>query len=350
VKTSVLQSRLGFTILAAMRSIFEILIRRLVVVIMFGIAIAPLIARADSHPSAWDYAWPRTDFATHSVPFGDILSGGPPKDGIPSIDNPVFIPVADVTSLSDTEPVIGLHVGGEAKAYPLQVLTWHEIVNDEIAGIPVTVTFCPLCNSAIVFDRRLEGRVLDFGTTGNLRNSDLVMYDRQTETWWQQFLGQGIIGDLTGKSLTMMPSRLESWASFRKRSPNGQVLVPNDPNMRSYGRNPYAGYDSADFPFLYRGEMPKDVNPMVRVIAVDDQAWTLPLLRQRISIEAGDLRLTWRPGQNSALDSAAIAQGRDVGNVVVQRQVDGEWRDIVHDITFAFVFHAFRPDGMIHAP
>lgn len=315
---------------------------------ILGVATAPMSAHADSPPAAWESAWPQTDFTIHSVPYSDILSGGPPKDGIPSIDNPQFIPVAEVTTLSDTEPVIGLYVGGEARAYPLQVLTWHEIVNDEIAGVPVTVTYCPLCNSSIVFDRRLGGRVLDFGTTGKLRNSDLVMYDRQTETWWQQFLGEGIIGELTGKSLTMVPSRLESWASFRERTPNGQVLVPNDPAMRDYGRNPYTGYDSADFPFLYRGEMPEDVNPMVRVVAVDDQAWTLPLLRARTPLEAGDLRLTWQPGQNSALDSATIARGRDVGNVVVQRQVDGQWRDTVHDITFAFVFHAFRPDGTIN--
>jgi len=314
------------------------------------VAIAPRGAAADSHPSAWNYAWPNTAFETHSIPYSDILSGGPPKDGIPSIDYPKFIAVENVSSLSDTEPVIGLHVNGVAKAYPLQVLTWHEIVNDEIAGIPVTVTFCPLCNSSIVFDRRLGDRVLDFGTTGKLRNSDLVMYDRQTETWWQQFLGEGIVGELTGQSLTMIPSRLESWASFRDRSPGGQVLVPNDPSMRSYGRNPYAGYDSADFPFLYNGEMPDNVNPMVRVVAVADQAWTLDMVRERKFLEVADLRLTWSPGQNSALDSAAIDQGRDVGNVTVQRRTDGIWRDTVHDITFAFVFHAFRPGGTIHIP
>lgn len=338
----------GLVILVTMKSMLRILVPWTVAFAMTGAIMAPRVASADSHPPAWNYAWPQTDFATHSVPYDDILSGGPPKDGIPSIDNPVFVSVGEVTSLSDTEPVIGLRVGGEAKAYPLQILTWHEIVNDEIAGIPVTVTFCPLCNSSIVFDRRLDGRVLDFGTTGNLRNSDLVMYDRQTETWWQQFLGEAIVGELTGRSLTMLPSRLESWVSFRELSPDGQVLVPNNPNMRSYGRTPYAGYDTSDFPFLYQGEMPKNVNPMVRVVAVDDQAWTLPLLRQRTSIAVGNLRLTWQPGQNSALDSAAISQGRDVGNVVVQRQVEGEWLDTVHDVTFAFVFHAFRPSGTIH--
>lgn len=303
-----------------------------------------------NYPPSWDSEWPNTDFSKRTVPYAEILSGGPPKDGIPAIDRPKFVPASGVTDLSDTEPVVGLHINGEAKAYPLRILTWHEIVNDEIAGIPVTVTFCPLCNSSIVFDRRLDGNVLDFGTTGKLRNSDLVMYDRQTETWWQQFLGEGIIGELTGRSLKMLPSRLESWASFRERAPDGQVLVPNDPYMRSYGRNPYVGYDSSSYPFLYRGSMPDGINPMARIVAVENQAWALSLLRQQTTIEVDDLRLSWASGQNSALDTAAINQGRDVGNIVVQRMVDGVWQDAVHDVTFAFVFHAFRPQGTIHTP
>jgi len=323
-----------------------------VAIFVIGALIPPADAQTDvSYPPSWNYEWPNTDFARHSVPYSEILSGGPPKDGIPAIDHPKFVSVSEVTNLIDTEPVVGLLIGGEAKAYPIRILTWHEIVNDEIAGTPVTVTFCPLCNSSIVFDRRLDGKVLDFGTTGKLRNSDLVMYDRQTETWWQQFLGEGIIGEMTGRSLTMLPSRLESWASFRKRAPDGQVLVPNNPDMRSYGRNPYVGYDSASSPFLYRGDMPEGINPMARVVAVDNQAWALSLLRERSPIEADGIRLTWAKGQNSALDTAAIGQGRDVGNITVERQSgDGAWQDAVHDVTFAFVFHAFRPNGTIHKP
>lgn len=303
---------------------------------------------ADTPPTSWNYEWQNTDFTQHSVPFDEIMSGGPPKDGIPSIDNPVFIPVSGVSGLSDMEPVIGLFVGGEAKAYPIRILTFHEIVNDEIAGIPVAVTFCPLCNSSIVFDRRKDGEILDFGTTGKLRNSDMVMYDRQTESWWQQFLGEGIVGEQTGVKLRVFPSRLESWADFRERAPNGQVLVPNNPNMRPYGRNPYVGYDSAAFPFLYRGDMPTGIKPMVRVIAVENEAWAMPLLRDRGSIDTGSLILSWNAGQNSALDSSDIADGRDVGNIIVQRRENGQLVDVIHDVTFAFVFHAFRPDGTIH--
>jgi hypothetical protein len=305
------------------------------------------LALADDHPSSWDYEWQTTDFSRHSVPFDEIISGGPPKDGIPSIDAPVFVPVSDITGLTDMEPVIGLIIDGEAKAYPIRILTFHEIVNDEIAGIPVAVTFCPLCNSSIVFDRRHNGQTLEFGTTGKLRNSDMVMYDRQTSSWWQQFLGQGIIGELTGAKLRMLPSRLESWADFRARAPRGQVLIPNNPNMRPYGRNPYVGYDTAAFPFLYRGDMPDGIKPMVRVIAVGNEAWAMQVLRDKGRIEKGDLILSWHAGQNSALDSSSISQGRDVGNILVQRQESGQLIDVVHDVTFAFVFHAFRPDGII---
>ncbi len=301
-----------------------------------------------ANPNIWRGEWPDTDFTKHSVDLGEIMSGGPPKDGIPSIDDPKFVAVAESEDLLPREPVIGLTVNGESRAYPLRILTWHEIVNDVIGGVPVAVTYCPLCNAAIVFDRRVEGRVLEFGTTGKLRRSDLVMYDRTTESWWQQFLGEAIVGELTGTRLEMLPARLESWERFSKRHPDGQVQVPNNPNMRSYGNNPYSGYDSARRPFLYRGDYPEGIAPMAYVVAVGDEAWSLDLLREKGRIESGDLVLTWEAGKASALDTRAIPEGRDIGNVVAQRQGAAGPEDVVYDLTFAFVFHAFRPDGTIH--
>lgn len=240
------------------------------------------------------------------------------------------------------------------RAYPLSILIWHEIVNDIVGGMPVTITYCPLCNSSLVFERTIENRVLDFGTTGKLRNSDLVMYDRQTESWWQQFGGDAIVGVMSGKHLRLVPSRLESFERFRQRFPHGQVLIPNDPGARNYGRNPYAGYDaSGQKPFLYDGSLPDDIDPMERVIAVETrpgyhEAWSLPLLRERGTIEAGDIVLKWEAGQTSALDKGTVAGGRDIGNVVVQRQQGGQLSDIPYDVAFAFAFHAFRPDSPIH--
>ncbi len=297
---------------------------------------------------AWRYEWPDTDFSKHSVDLDDIMSGGPPKDGIPSIDKPTFVAVGQATDLAPTEPVIGLTIEGDARAYPLRILTWHEIVNDVVGGVPVAVTYCPLCNSAIVFDRRVAGQATEFGTTGKLRNSDLVMYDRATESWWQQFLGEAIVGERTGTLLRIIPARLESWARFAARRPGGKVLVPSNPGMRAYGMNPYTGYDSSARPFLYRGPLPEGIPPLARVIKVGDQAWTLDSLREKGRIEAGELVLTWEPGQNSALDSRVIAEGREVGNVVAQRKAQGGLEDVAYDVTFAFVFNAFHPDGTLH--
>ena len=163
--------------------------RTLALVLFFG-----LFSAAASAQTAWRGEWPRTDFTQHTVLFEEIESGGPPKDGIPAIDRPRFVSQKEAARWLDArEPVIVFEHRGEARAYPLQILMFHEIVNDTVGSTPVAVTFCPLCNASIVFDRRLDGAVLDFGTTGKLRKSDLVMYDRQTESWWQQFTGKGIV-------------------------------------------------------------------------------------------------------------------------------------------------------------
>ena len=298
-------------------------------------------------PARWRPEWPQTDFTRHSVDLEEIFSGGPPKDGIPSIDDPQFVPVAEA-KLPPKEPVIGLTVGDDTRAYPLRILIWHEIVNDVVGGVPVAVTFCPLCNTGIVFDRRLDGRVLEFGTTGKLRHSDLVMYDRATESWWQQFLGEAIVGELTGKQLAMLPARLESFANFKERAPEGRVQVAGDSFMRAYGHNPYAGYDSSPAPFLYRGDLPEEIAPLARVVRVGDKAWALDLLRAKGEITDSDVKITWEPGQASALDKSTIAESFDVGNILVQKKTADAWEDAVYSVDFAFAFHAFYPDGTIY--
>ena len=296
--------------------------------------------------------WSRTDFSKRSVELSEFISGGPPKDGIPSIDSPKFAKAADERSIPDQEPVIGLEINGEARAYPIRVLMWHEIVNDTVGGVPVAVTYCPLCNSAIVFERQTSRGVTTFGTTGKLRHSDLVMYDRETETWWQQFTGRAIVGSLTGEKLALIPSRIESFALFKQRHPAGAVLVPNDRDFRHYGRNPYEGYDTTKVPFLYRGEFRAGIDPMARVVVVRDEAnafgITLELLRKHGQVSSGPFVVSWSAGQASALDHATVAGGRDVGNVVVRKRNDkGEHADAPYDVTFAFAFHAFHPNDAI---
>ncbi|MCP5082616.1 MAG: DUF3179 domain-containing protein [Alphaproteobacteria bacterium] len=315
----------------------------LIICVLAALA-APL---AQANPERWAREGWKTDFAQKSIDLKDILSGGIGRDVIPPIDKPKFKTIDEVAHVKDTEPVVGVEISGDARAYPLQMMTWHEIVNDQFGAVPVAVTYCPLCNSAIVFERTVGGKVLDFGTTGKLRNSDLVMYDRQTQSWWQQFIGEAIVGEMTGEKLKSIPARLESYANFKARFPNGKVLVPNNDGLRAYGRNPYAGYDSARSPFLYNGEMPEGIEPMARVVAyrVDGklQALALSLLAKQERVEIGDVEFTWSKGQNSALDTRVIAEGRDVGNIVVRKKTGGVLKDMVYDVTFAFVVNAFRP-------
>ncbi|MHA1545849.1 MAG: DUF3179 domain-containing protein [Alphaproteobacteria bacterium] len=311
------------------------------------------LVSASANPDVWkNFRWPNTDFSKTSVDFSEILSGGPPKDGIPSIDNPIFKTVTEITDLADTEPVVGLEINGDARAYPLQVLMWHEIVNDTVGGLPLSVTFCPLCNTALVFEREIGGVVRDFGTTGKLRISNLIMYDRQSQSWWQQYDGKAIVGEMLGATLKGVPARLEAFGKFKARFPNGKVLVPNNPGKRKYGSNPYTGYDSASRPFLFSGDLPEDIDPMARVIVVEvegkPKAVSMQHLRDVGKVTLGDVELAWEKGQNSALDTRRISDGRDVGNVVARRTgAGGAKADIVHHLTFAFVFRAFVPGGVI---
>ncbi|MBO6638363.1 MAG: DUF3179 domain-containing protein [Roseitalea sp.] len=302
---------------------------------------------ANADPIRWSMEGWTTDFETSSVDLARILSGGPPRDGIPSIDNPVFEFVPGHDDLEPQEPVVGLAIDGDARAYPLRILTWHEIVNDVVGGTPVAITYCPLCNSAPVFERTVDGRVLEFGTTGKLKDSNLIMYDRQTETWWQQFTGEAIVGEMTGAVLTLVPARLQSWAEFSEENPNGRVLVPNNATMRDYGRNPYRSYDTSR-PFLYDGQLPEDIEPMERVIVVprgqeDPLIVTMRTVSDAGTWESDGLDFKWTAGRASALDTTRIAEGRDVGTVLVTR----EGADVPYDVTFAFVAHAFHPGVMI---
>jgi hypothetical protein len=344
-----------------------------------------------------------TDFGRASVPLSEIISGGPPKDGIPSIDDPLFETVRDADIwLEATDPLLVIEIGGTVKAYPLAILVWHEIVNDEVGGLPVVVTFCPLCNTALVFEREIDGRLLDFGTTGRLRLSDLVMYDRQTESWWQQALGEAIVGKFTGARLSAVVANTLAWADVRRLYPDVQVLSRDTGHSSyrdsgRYGRNPYVGYDSRDRPYgLFRGKTLYDLPALERVAAVDSgRGWAAAfsdLAREGVAHgEIGDLRFVvfWSPGASSALDASRIAAGRDVGqSAAFDRRLEGrsltfesvagqtgQYRDretgsewdlagraisgplagrrlepVSHSNPFWFAWAAFRPDTEIWSP
>lgn len=285
--------------------------------------------------------WEKTDFCTRSIELTEILSGGPPPDGIPPIDSPQFESIESASDwLIDRSPVIALEIEGDARAYPLAILTWHEIVNDEVGGVPVAVTFCPLCNAGLVFERTVDGEVLRFGVSGLLRNSDMIMWDNATESFWQQLTGEGIVGAYTGTRLVERPSTMTSFGAFASRYPEGVVLSRDTGVFRDYGRNPYTDYDSSASPFLYTGDLDDRLPPMARVLGIrlgqSAVAYDLGALAEVIvvndEIEGIPVAAFWQPGVASALDASAIDDSRDVGMAALyDRQVG----DIVLSFTAA---------------
>lgn len=277
----------------------------------------------------------RTNRAKALVPLDEIMSGGPPPDGIPAIDRPKFVAPKDADAwLNPKEPVLALEVNGDARAYPLQILTWHEIVNDVVGGRPVSVTYCPLCNSGIVFDRRIGDTTHDFGTSGMLYKSDLVMYDRQTHSLWSQMEGRAIVGDLAGTRLAMLPANTLAYDEWKRLHPDGKVLSRDTGHFRSYGRNPYQGYDeTGSHPFLFFGKVDRRLPPKERVVGIliGDTARAYPfgvLASRKVVADrvAGQpVVVFYRPGTLSALDHSAIARSRDVGAAAVfSPVVDGK--------------------------
>jgi Protein of unknown function (DUF3179) len=276
--------------------------------------------------------WDKTDFCKYKEGvYDEILSGGVSRDGIPPIDSPHFESIDAASAwLQPQSPVIAFQLEGIARAYPLAILIWHEIANDIIGDTPITVTFCPLCNSAIVFDRRVDGQTLRFGVSGLLRNSDLIMWDDLTQSWWQQFTGEGIVGTYTGEQLTMLPSQLVSFAAFTQQYPKGEVLARDS---RSYGSNPYVGYDSNPQPFLFRGEPDQRLSPTERVLAgvIGGKPVAYPfsvLAKQMVindTVGGEDVVAFWQPGATSALDQSSIDDSRDVGMAALySRELNGQ--------------------------
>jgi hypothetical protein len=276
--------------------------------------------------------WPDTDFTIHSVDYSEIMSGGPPPDGIPAIDEPNFESVSEADDwLGEDWPVMLFKLNDDARAYPLAILIHHEIVNNVVDGRPVALTFCPLCNATIAFDRTLpDGTLLDFGTTGNLRNSDLVMYDRQTNSWWQQFTGEAIVGELTGTQLEFLPSQIIAWSDFKDLYPDGKVLSRDTGYNRSYGRNPYSGYDSINnYPFLYEGDLDGRLPPVERVVAIQldgiDVAYPFTVLNEIrvVNDEVAGIPLVvfWKGGTRTTFGNS----DREVGSTgVFLRKLDDQ--------------------------
>lgn len=350
--------------------------------------------------------WPNTDFNRTTIDLNEVIRGCPSRDCIPPLDaagattmkadrngDAVFAPVAEV-DYPGNYPVVLLRLGDTVRGYPLHILTWHEVVNDVVDEVPVAVTFCPLCNTALAFDRRVDGRVLDFGVSGNLRHSDLIMWDRQTESWWQQATGEGIVGWYAGTDLTPIAVSIVSFADFKSQFPQAGVLTEKTGLSRDYGVNPYTYYDEfGSQPFLFLGKIDPRLDGLERVVGLGREtesplAVPFEALAEHpvanVEVDGRPIVVLWSPGTASALDAADIARAKDVGaaaafEATLDEQVlsftaeaPGRYRDdqtgslwdvfgravegplsgsslqpVVHTTEFWFAWAAFQPETTI---
>jgi hypothetical protein len=363
---------------------------------LLTLLLLPFLTMAQKNPKNLEINW-NTDTSKHIVPLQEFTALLNP-DGIPPIDEPKFWDQQEAgRTYFEHEPVVALEINGQAKAYPLSVLMYHEIVNDDVGNKKVSITYCPLCNTALVYDRRLkyEGKtyLLDFGVSGMLRNSDLVMWDRQTESWWQQLTGQALVGSLAGAELNLVPSMLISLEEFFNSFPNGLILSAETGHFTEYGTNPYTGYDDLDNkqPRLFQGKVDPRLPAMERVvdISIGDEYKIYPFSAFdktdviNDSFKSTPVVLFHTSKTVSVVDERNITESKKVGSVTVFSPVingetlhfekaDNSFRDkqtgstwsiagkcisgkyegkqltpVPHGNHFAFAWLAFHPDSEI---
>ena len=269
----------------------------------------------------------------------DLLSGGPPKDGIPSIDEPKFISAeqADLWLSHEEKGAAVIHKGVK-RFYPLQIMVWHEIVNEKISGDPILITYCPLCGSVIAFERKIGKEEVEFGTTGKLYNSNLVMYDRKTETYWTQIGGRAIIGELTGHELELFPVDTVTWQEWREEHPDSEVLSRNTGHFRSYGTEPYSGYYESESLYFPVGKNDKRLHPKAVVFGIvvngSPKAYPEPVVKQRTII-------------NDEIAGIPISIERtSAGMINITNQKTSE--RIPYERDFWFAWFAFHPDTSLY--
>ncbi len=269
-----------------------------------------------------------------------IISGGPPKDGIPSIDNPKYVPVEEASKyIQDNELVLGIIYKGVKRVYPLQVMVWHEIVNDEIAGDPVLITYCPLCGSGIAYERKVNNETVEFGTSGKLYNSNLVMYDRKTNSYWSQIEGLAIVGELTGTKLKPISIDTVVWRDWKKEHPDSEVLSQDTGYIRPYGKDPYGSYYENSFVFFPVENSDDRVHPKTVIFGIGIngiyKAYREEDLKALKTIE-------------DAVNGVRIKVERDeTGIVKITRLDTGE--EVVKERDFWFAWYAFHPDTALYS-
>jgi hypothetical protein len=280
------------------------------------------------------------DVSNAIIPANEILAGGPPKDGIPALSNPDLIDAGAATFLKPDDRIIGVILDGVSRAYPIAILNWHEIVNDQINDQHYAVTYCPLCGTGVAFYSDIAGKVTDFGVSGLLYNSDVLLYDRETESLWSQIMGQAVAGKLVGEKLKALPVSNTSWRSWLEKHPNTMVLSTDTGYSRDYGRNPYQGYDkSRQLYFGVNNRAPETYHPKEPVVGVEFdgvfKAYPFAELeknnkaRFQDNVNGVDITISW-DSENQSVTLSDV-NGTEIAGI------QGFW----------FAWFAFHPDTLV---
>lgn len=279
------------------------------------------------------------DLSNTAIPATQILSGGPPRDGIPAIDNPVFKPIKSYKAFGPDAEVLGVYYNGMAKAFPINILDWHEVVNDEFMGQPVVVTYCPLCGSGISFKAKIDGMSTEFGVSGLLYNSDVLLYDRATESLWSQIMAQAISGPQKGHELEMILTQRMTLGSWKRLYPNSLVLTPDTGYDRNYHQGPYGSYNIEDrtlFPLAHENNS-FDKKEWVIGIEVNGLFKAYPI-KQLVARKSNQFQ------DELAGTSLKISWDKNGENIMIKTK-QGE--EVIALQMFWFAWVAFHPETLI---
>lgn len=281
---------------------------------------------------------PEADQIKHLIPLDEIYDGGPGKDGIPSIDNPEFISLAEAKKEFQANGLgLVVSLNGEDRFYPYQILVWHELVNDKVGDTPILVSFCPLCGSGLVFDRRVNGEEVEFGVSGKLHNSDLLMYDRKTDSLWAQILGKAVVGQLTGTQLTQIEASVVEFKTFADKFPNGKVLSKKTGFSRNYETGPYGNYDNSEEIIFPVSQQNNRLHPKTRVIGIEIngkyKAYPIESVQEKGSI-------------SDTLGEDKVQLEYNDGLIQIMNVTSGS--EIIPVNTFWFGWFAFHPDTEVY--
>lgn len=276
------------------------------------------------------------------IPPAEILPGGPRKDGIPSIDKPKFESINQVNWLSDDDLVLSLSIDGINRAYPIAILNWHEIVNDQLGDHSVVISYCPLCGTGMAFDARVKNKTLEFGVSGLLYNSDVLLYDRETESLWSQIMQQSVSGPMVGEGLELLPMSQLRWSDWKQRYPSGEVLSRNTGYHRDYSLSPYGDYNTSPVIYFPVEFLSKRYHPKEQVIGIEVEG----------KFKAYPFAELAKAGEKEIHDSF---NGR---NFVIRYNVDSRTGEIFNAdqmkvkpsvIAFWFAWFTFHPDTLVYS-